>query len=354
MYVFVLGAPEAPTFLRVTIIAPLVAPVGFLAGGGFFDRLLDPILGRTVSPITSRFAGAFGFVSTCAMGWGSLAFLANASASDFHAFIDPLANMTTLTYTSTAGCTYFKPADANATVAGWERSALRHDPATGGMRALVFVQNATGRGVIAFRGTDLNDTNVSGQADHCADSLLWTGSGGGALPAYCKQWDARTLDYLGRALDFSATVRGAYPGMQFLHTGHSLGAGLGIIVAAAAPAPLPALVFSAPGLRDVLANRTGVDPASVAASHELVILADEWDPVYQGAIRGAGLVGQACVWRTVEDALCELCYTAPGAVNMTNPACEGCFAKHHIYAHYLDDLVANKTWKPACAPTDNN
>jgi len=289
------------------------------------------------------------------MAWGSLAFLANASASDFHAFIDPLANMTTLTYTSTAGCTYFNPADANATVVGWERSALRHDPPTGGMRALVFVQNATGRGVIAFRGTDLNDTNVSGQADHCADSLLWTGSGGGALPAYCKQWDARTLDYLGRALDFSATVRGAYPGMQFLHTGHSLGAGLGILVAAAAAtAPLPALVFSAPGLRDVLANRTGVDPASVAASHELVILADEWDPVYQGAISGAGLVGQACVWRTVEGALCELCYTAPGAVNMTNPACEGCFAKHHIYAHYLDDLVANKTWKPACAPTVNN
>mgnify|MGYP001360500239 CR=1 FL=1 len=34
-------------------------------------------------------------------------------------------------------------------------------------------EGSHGRGVIAFRGTDLNMGGVSGQADECADKLLW-------------------------------------------------------------------------------------------------------------------------------------------------------------------------------------
>ena len=110
--------------------------------------------------------------------WGDLSFLNACPAVAFHEFVEPMANMTKLTYTATVGCSYFNPADQNASVPGWERElgpGMQQDPAEGGMRALLFTQPSTKKAVVAFRGTDLNETNVSGQADSCADKILWGG-----------------------------------------------------------------------------------------------------------------------------------------------------------------------------------
>ena len=78
-----------------------------------------------------------------------------------------------LTYTATWG-SYYNASDANATVAEWQR-VTEANPFVG-MRALAFVQRRTRRGVIAFRGTDLNFSQPSGQADRCANEVLFGGS----------------------------------------------------------------------------------------------------------------------------------------------------------------------------------
>jgi hypothetical protein len=105
-------------------------------------------------------------------GWpASLEQILTASSDDeFHAFVAPLAEMTKLTYTATWG-SYYKEWEANATVLGWARGTLESNPRGGGMRALTFLQASSQRGVVAFRGTDLNRSGVSGQADFCADTV---------------------------------------------------------------------------------------------------------------------------------------------------------------------------------------
>lgn len=51
-------------------------------------------------------------------GWPSLSLLSNATALEWSAFAEPLAIFAKYTYTSTAGSTYYRPKDANATIAG--------------------------------------------------------------------------------------------------------------------------------------------------------------------------------------------------------------------------------------------
>jgi hypothetical protein len=88
----------------------------------------------------------------------------------------PLVRATVLSYTSTHG-SFYNASESNATVGkGWVRDPIDADPLGGGMHAVVFVEPATGRGVIAFRGTDLDGTQLSGAADACADALLFGAS----------------------------------------------------------------------------------------------------------------------------------------------------------------------------------
>lgn len=118
-------------------------------------------------------------------GWGNLTVLTTGSPAEFHAFLLPLANATYLSYTATHG-SYFKPADQNATIAGWTRQALESNPESGGMRALLFTQTQTGRALVVFRGTDLDISVASGQADACADDIL-SGMTHAQLPTFCKR-----------------------------------------------------------------------------------------------------------------------------------------------------------------------
>ena len=225
--------------------------------------------------------------------WSGVARLATCNESTFHATTEPLSIMVKLAYTSTSG-SYFNASEANATVAGWTRALTANPPA--GMRALLFVHPGTRRAVVAFRGTDLNSSGVSGQADACADAAL----GAAPLPAFCGRFDNHTLDYLPRAVEFAARATEvsavSCPRCDLLFTGHSLGASLAMMVAevraaagsgaavgsGAAPPP-PAVVFSAGSWRGALRRRLGITPASSAAAGRLFALADRWDPVQERA-----------------------------------------------------------------------
>lgn len=62
------------------------------------------------------------------------------SSGEFDALVQPLAEMSKLAYTSTAG-SYFKPEDLPASPKGWRR-VMTWDPAVGyGMRAIVFAED---------------------------------------------------------------------------------------------------------------------------------------------------------------------------------------------------------------------
>ena len=89
--------------------------------------------------------------------------------------------MTKLSYTATHGA-YYNASDAARTVDGWVRALdLDANPTNGGMHAIVFAEavkkqkkpKSVPRIAIAFRGTDLDLAGASGQADSCADAMLW-------------------------------------------------------------------------------------------------------------------------------------------------------------------------------------
>ena len=203
--------------------------------------------------------------------------LSSTSNKSFHSLVSPLSVMVKLSYTATTG-SYFNKSEANATVDGWERS-FTANPAVG-MRALLFAQNATRRGVIAFRGTDLGK-GASSDCDRCADALLWDGIPISSLPSYCKPFSNATLDYWASALAFVAKVRKERPDLALLFTGHSLGAGLAFAVAAATLTT--SSLLPSPSLRRlgwVSAKRQHVPPPTPsAARRRFYALADEWDPV---------------------------------------------------------------------------
>lgn len=306
------------------------------------------------------------FLALVASPWSP--FIVNLSTCNnvsFHATVVPLAEMVKLTYTATHG-SYYNASDENATVAGWTRDLARTVDPPAGMRALLFVQPSTRRGVVAFRGTDLNRSGVSGQADACADALL---SGDNAsLPAFCAQFSNHTLDYIARAGEFAAAAAAAYPELELLFTGHSLGASLAMMATAMVQARRhaaggwslpqvvqpPALAFATGSWRSALLRRTGLTPNGIDAAARLWALADAWDPVQASAHAQGELLGSACLWKAgAAPTGCEACWrsgggSAPPADWSQRPFCMECFEKAHVYSNYLYHRVPGP--RPACAP----
>lgn len=278
--------------------------------------------------------------------WAGLAALLNCTDAEFRAHAEPLGQMTSLAYTATHG-SYFNSSTVNSTVDSWVRG-LTANPPGGGMRALLFLQPRTQRGVVAFRGTDLDRHAASGQADACADHILFNESG--ALPEFCAQFDAATLDYFARALEFVAEVRAAHPNLDLLFTGHSLGAGLAMMMSVAAPASQPGVPaaevkwpvvgFGTPAWLQPLLRRTGLSPGA-AAARPLFAIADAYDPVEAVAVRDHGLMGTVCRWGMDKppSAACGPCFAnLQGGGTGSAAACSACFLQRHIFSHYMAAL----------------
>lgn len=275
-----------------------------------------------------------------AHGWpASLAFLDSGGDADFFELVVPLSNMTRFTYTSTWG-SYYKTADANATHPGWLRGTSESNPRDGGMRALVFVQPSASRGVIAFRGTDLNRSTVSGHADSCADAVLL----GSLVPDDCSVFSQERVDYLSRALDFADEAAARNPGTDWLFTGHSLGALLAETVAAVRGSP--AVTFSAPPVLPVLRNRTAVPPSSVGRWAVAALYA-QYDPLRY--LSQHQLPGAVCTWPAADAPPgCQACEQGDKEVDLDRPECKQCFYETHVFKNYLD-LVLSRM-RPRCGP----
>jgi len=251
--------------------------------------------------------------------------------------------MTKLTYTATQG-SYYNASEENATVPGWVRPpGFTCDPPAG-MRALLFVQEETELGVIAFRGTDLG-SGASGDADRCADAMLF----GRDPPLYCTRFPPSTLDYWQAALAFIARVRTAFPRVDLLQTGHSLGAGLALATAVATSSATgtdagetsqaaqlhTAVAFASPGWLAILEQQAHLPaPPAAAAQRSLYAMADVWDPVQREAVAQQAMIGTECLWDSPPTDACELCF-ASQPFNASAAGCDVCFRERHVYSHYL-------------------
>ena len=284
-----------------------------------------------------------------ASGWGDLSRAARPLAGLF-------ANATFLSYVSTNG-SYHNATRANSTSLGpaWVlQTAPRADPPAGGMRALTFLHPPTRRALVAFRGTDLGASDPSAAADACADTMLWDGTPFDALPTACQHAFSRSqLDYFARAVEFAHAVANAFPSYQLAFTGHSLGAGLALMVAATAGSCAPpsagAVVFSPPPFLNALRNRSAVNLHGGAqrSASRLITFADAYDPLLFENNVSSGLQGTVCVLggNDPEPSSCARCFAAtaaspsPGRINMSDPDCGSCFLLRHVYSHYYHDDV---------------
>jgi hypothetical protein len=243
--------------------------------------------------------------------------------------------------------------------------------ADGGMRALVFIQPATQRLIVAFRGTDLNVTSASGQADSCADSILFYNKSRADLPRYCNKFSAEKLDYYTSAYNFTKSVLHLYPSYAnvggVLFTGHSLGAALallmsasfkslhlfnpdvneeadaGLTVGAANKMATPAVVFSSPSVSSLIQTRVKMPPASINSSRT-ILLANKWDPVF--ASGNHSYPGAVCLWTPPEPLSCKECYKDK-PYNPISPECGICFEKAHVFSKYVN-LTESRVW-PECS-----
>ena len=218
------------------------------------------------------------------------------------------------------------------------------------MRALLFTQPDTGRALVAFRGTDLDISSVSGQADSCADALI-AGGTDAQLPGYCRRFGAGTLDYITNAVGFALQVEALCellgPSVQIMFTGHSLGATLAVM-AAARVAGSVAVVFAPPPATDLLWSRFGLTSAEAAAAGSFVFMGNEFDPVYHQAVGQKGVFDNLCVWAEHDPVpvTCAACFKGhPAFLDLANVACGACFGKEHIFGHYFFDLIPTQ---PRC------
>jgi hypothetical protein len=279
------------------------------------------------------------------------------AASEQHAFLELLADANVLAYTSTHG-SYYEPSKANATLQqpGWKRVAEANPYF--GMHGIAFANASAERLLVVFRGTDLNTSGLSGQADVCADAWLWGPDGAPApasLPSFCAQFTATQLDYFGNAVAFAWSVAAAFPTFSVLFTGHSLGAGLASMLAlwpqatpgrgaarCIAPSSSGALGFAAPDFLSALQARVP-NPALImtdSALSRIAIFADAFDPVQGAALfrPSHGMVGQLWLWRDGADppsTECLECFDVGHVQSPQSLMCLVCMAQRHVFSHYV-------------------
>lgn len=230
-------------------------------------------------------------------GWDWISGLKVMNGSEFKNSIYPIVQM--------AANAYRYPKIRK--IPGWIPSSLVPPvaPSQGGVHAMAY-QQTPNKIVIAFRGTQLTDS-LDGLADVCADMVLWDGLDFNSLPPKCSVFTYSTLDYFSQALNFTRHVMDTYPGYPLLLTGHSLGAGLAVLVSAALSENsriVPVIGFSPPGTMKPLERRSM--HLRAADEGKVVLVANEWDEIMR--TQWEDQLGTLCLYQTVETEACAACF----------------------------------------------
>ncbi|XP_057870237.2 uncharacterized protein LOC131076906 isoform X2 [Cryptomeria japonica] len=231
-------------------------------------------------------------------GWDWISGLKGMNGSEFKNSIYPIIQMAANAYR------YPKTIE----VPGWTPSSLVPPvaPSQGGVHVLAYRQETSNKIVIAFRGTQITDL-LDGLADICADMLLWDGLDFNSLPPKCSIFTYSTLDYFSQALNFTRHVMDAYPGYPLLLTGHSLGAGLAVLVSAALSENsliVPVIGFGPPATLKPLERRSL--HLRAADEGKVILVANEWDEIMR--TQWEGQLGTLCLYQTVETEACTACF----------------------------------------------
>lgn len=302
-------------------------------------------------------------------GWDDLPRIINeGDEASYLTLMLPVLKAVRLSYTATYG-SYRKPDEVNGTLGyGWKRvTALESNPEDGGFHALVFWDAATRRAILAIRGTDLGDQSAaSAQADTCANRMLWDNVAYESLPAMCRHWSREDLDYLSLAEDFADSALESLRPSATLIVGHSLGAGLSVLVAAGKSREKlwhpQAVTLSAPPFNDVLRSRMHRDPSELQAQRHVLIY-NVFDPLYRESAGPSGIGGSTVCTFSTKPApqVCLNCYTKFDPLTkfkptewMKDPDCINCFINTHILKHYLDQLVGTLQRPPLYRPRCND
>ncbi|KAG6546873.1 hypothetical protein Mapa_011489 [Marchantia paleacea] len=304
--------------------------------------------------------GRADIVSGGADAWSMVTTLNEADGESFKTFVQPLVEMSANAY---------RYPYVHA-IPGWTQlDAVA--PVHGGMHAILYKEDFdSNRMVISFRGTDTSG-DESSLADQCADSLLWRMKSGASPNAPdCSSFSNETLDYYKQALEFSEKVIKTYPDASLLLTGHSLGAGLALLVTASVDVSpsLPVVAFSSPGIKQTLQLKHL--KLSAEQERSLYLISDEWDEVMQTTWEDQ--VGTTCLYSTPKNSNCEVCFDSvndstswqrlPPHLQKATPnedsdpeveripgftnACWTCFLETHILKHVI--ALVNLGVKPIC------
>lgn len=184
------------------------------------------------------------------------------------------------------------------------------NPHSAHMGPVYCIENCSGhahRVILSFRGTQISPS-IDSLADVCADKLLWEGFTLSSLPPECLVFEPHTLDYFSQALNYTLKVISLYSSMPILLTGHSLGAGLAILVAAALSHThaLPVVGFGAPATRKALLDRgLSIEPLE---NDSIVVIGHEWDVIMRTQMEGQ--VGSLCFYSQTESSSCKACISS--------------------------------------------
>lgn len=317
-----------------------------------------------------------------ALGWESTIAALQDPETPVAAWRDavmPIAMATKFTYTQT-WCSY--RGDQSETLPGWRKLRAINpedgpcnnvhttdgtslgacdviDSTTGmrrgGMHALAFISDDGGRLILAFRGTDLDPSAISGRADSCSNTMR----GGVAfedLPwPKCAGFTYHQLDYIARAREFVLSVLTEVgPVPDVITTGHSLGSHLATMMAV--EFGFWSVSFGSGGGEHSVVACDGLHGSCAVPKRDLCIpiekppveqrlltLNNPYDPGHYRATE-RGMMGWVCAWdgQFEEPVPCKACYE-----ENEQHQCALCFAQTHIYALYLD-LVLTAEHPPVC------
>jgi hypothetical protein len=138
-------------------------------------------------------------------------------------------------------------------------------------------------------------------------------------------------------VDYTRQVLEAYPQASFLLTGHSLGAGLAILMSATFGSTpfLPVVAFSAPGTKAVL-ERFNLK-RTLDDDKNLYIIADKWDEVMRTSWENQ--IGTLCLYETTITEDCIACFEDQSTVSSKD------FSTFRAFPPHTRSIIQNSALK---------